>query len=308
MKIKELYNSVAMLGFETSLEYPAAFKYAANRAVLQVNSIRPVARSFIIDHRPLTNYINGATFEPIDMVGNELILSAPCGKSYAFEARGIGSYTVEKYSGFSEEKNEEIWELVDDGKIDSPKEYKLFRNFIRLQNAFKDGAVKVTFKSESGYMISVRCAAIYDDVISNDIEDIPLYEPYTKYNIPRLTGDFLTFSHPPVVAHTRETAKYFIENNCCVLLPYDARGLYTVEYNKKPSQIDSSDPSIDASDIEIDEELASLLPNLVAAYVWADDEPAKAEYYLTLYRERATEIERRLNNVSPVVFKDAYGW
>ena len=42
MKISELYESVAKLGFEDSLEDIPAFFYAANRAVLQVNALRPL--------------------------------------------------------------------------------------------------------------------------------------------------------------------------------------------------------------------------------------------------------------------------
>ena len=60
--------------------------------------------------------------------------------------------------------------------------------------------------------------------------------------------------------------------------------------------------------IDLDEELCTLLPILIASYVWVEDEPSMAEYYLSLYRERAMDIERRIRNATPVAIKNANGW
>ena len=57
MTIADLYQSVAHLGFETSLEDEARFVYAANRALLQVNALRPATSIYMINHKPLENKI-----------------------------------------------------------------------------------------------------------------------------------------------------------------------------------------------------------------------------------------------------------
>ena len=58
----------------------------------------------------------------------------------------------------------------------------------------------------------------------------------------------------------------------------------------------------------LDVELCALLPVLIAAYVWIDDEPQKSEYYKYLYSERAAEIERKGKDTSPVIIKSSNGW
>lgn len=304
MTIKDLYKSVAQLGFESSLEYTDGFIYAANRALLQINSIRPVARSYIIDHRPLTNYLNEASFDPIDKLDSALVLCANCGKAYAFEARGKGSYIVEQFEGIGEDGKEK-WSPRDNGVIDTPNKYKAYRGFIKDGNTFKEGAIRITFNGD--YLITVRCAGVYNEIISDDPNDIPIYEPFTRYDMSSLVTDFLSFSEPPVSCATLNKAAYNIESNNIVLLPYNARGLYSVEYNRRPTPINTTAPSTATDVIELDEELASLMPLLVAAYIWADDEPNKASYYLDLYRERVATIEKKYISVKPVRFNDVYG-
>ena len=53
MTVSQLYNSVAQLGFEDSLEEDDRFIFAANRALLQVNAIRPVTSAYVINHKPM---------------------------------------------------------------------------------------------------------------------------------------------------------------------------------------------------------------------------------------------------------------
>ena len=59
--------------------------------------------------------------------------------------------------------------------------------------------------------------------------------------------------------------------------------------------------------IDLEDELVALLPLLVAAYVWADDEPAKCEYYLSLYREQEAQIKSAIKNIEPVTVT-TNGW
>ena len=47
---------------------------------------------------------------------------------------------------------------------------------------------------------------------------------------------------------------------------------------------------------------------LIASYVWLEDEPEKASYYLTLYREQAANILADKKNLSPVTVRNDTGW
>jgi hypothetical protein len=60
--------------------------------------------------------------------------------------------------------------------------------------------------------------------------------------------------------------------------------------------------------IDLDPELCTLLPLLVASYVWLEDEEEKASYYMNLYRERAADIERKNRSYAPIKIKNIYGW
>ena len=64
----------------------------------------------------------------------------------------------------------------------------------------------------------------------------------------------------------------------------------------------------DETVIDLDEELSTLLPLLVASYIWLDDDADRAEYYMTLYRARAAEVAALERNHAPVNMKDVYGW
>ena len=65
MTVGELYNQVVELGFEESIEDVDGFYDAVNRAILQVNNVKPAIGYYVINHRPLTNLVPNPTFEPI---------------------------------------------------------------------------------------------------------------------------------------------------------------------------------------------------------------------------------------------------
>ena len=50
------------------------------------------------------------------------------------------------------------------------------------------------------------------------------------------------------------------------------------------------------------------MPNLIASYVLAEDEPELSQYYLTLYRERVGEIRATDRNAAPAIYRNVNGW
>ena len=100
MTVSQLYSSVARLGFETSLEDNDLFFQAANRAILQVNAIRPIQGIYVINHKPLDNLIRNASFSPVEVEG-ELCFEATGAKAYYFEADGEGIAHIEAFDEIS---------------------------------------------------------------------------------------------------------------------------------------------------------------------------------------------------------------
>lgn len=304
MTVSDLYNSVAQLGFEDSLEDDDRFFYAANRALLQVNAIRPVTSVYVINHKPMENKVQESSFTPIEKF-EDLYFEASDVKSYYFEADGNGTMYVEKY-----DEESETWAIIGMKNLSADKAFTAYKGFIKDGNAFVGGRIRLHFTGS--YLYSVRNIAMYEYLYSNSEADIPSYEAYTRYDISALVPDFLSLNSPPI----KEEAEYQylnqgydVEGGRIILLPHDAKGLYKVIYKRKPQAIlNTGEASDDMTVIDLDEDLCALLPMLVASFVWVDDEPEKAQYYLAIYQERAIDIERKIVSATPVPIKNSNGW
>lgn len=301
MTVSELYNSVAQLGFEDSLESNSRFVYAANRALLQVNAIRPATSSYVINHRPTKNAITESSFDPVLKI-EDVTYYANNVKAFYFESDGIGTVYFEKIVGGE-------WTEFYHLEMSATNGFKSYRGFIRDGGEYVDGIVRMRFAGQ--YIYSVRNVAMYEHLYSNSEKDIPAYEAFTRYDIKELTGDFLSLAMPLIegTGFTRMPQGYDVEDNRIILLPYTARGVYKVTYNRIPRAIVNEGDSLnDDTVIDLAEDLCALVPLLVAAYIFIDDEPEKAQYYLSLYREMAIDIERRKYNATPATIVNVNGW
>ena len=303
MTVSELYNSVAQLGFEDSLEDDGRFFFAANRALLQVNSIRPATSVYVINHKPMENKASCRSFIPLDKT-EDLFFEATDVKSYFFEADGNGTAYVELLNTETGD-----WVKIGMQEFSGTQAFTAYKGFIKQDGHFVHGTVRLHFTGE--YLYSVKCVAMYSYLYSDDPSDIPAYEAHTRYDISSLVPDFLSLDVPPIreADYGYMSQGYDVENGRTILLPYDAKGLYKIKYQRMPRQLQNmGDAHEDTTVIDLDEDLCALLPLLIASYVWAEDEAEKAEYYLSLYRERATDIERRILSTKPATIRNKNGW
>ncbi len=303
MRVTDLYSQVAQLGFEDSLEDDNRFYYAANRALLQVAAIRPATGVCPINHLPLRNLIDINTFAPIERT-QDLSFEATEAKAYYFEAAGTGTLYIEALGDGGE------WRVIKHVPFDARGNFIPYKGFIKDGDEYVRGVVRMRFVGE--YLYSLRNVAMYQHILSNQESDIPPYEPFVRYDIRKLTKDFLSLESPPIIEdadNERLIAGWDLEGDSTILFSRFLRGSFRVLYRKKPRELENVGLAReDLSEIELDEELCSLLPTLVAAYVWVEDEPSMAEYYLNLYRERAFDIERRAKNKAPAVIRNRSGW
>lgn len=304
MNVAELYSQTAQLGFETTLEDSDRFYFAANRALLQVCKVRPAIRHCIINHKPLANLIRQSTFSPIEKI-EDITYEAEAAKAYYFEADGNGVCYLEEYNA-----DTGAWVVFGEIALQSKQTFVPYRGFIKKQGAFVTGRVRLRFAGE--YLYSVKCVALYRYLYSGEVGDIPAFETYTRYDIRSRVDDFMGLRCPPIVEaddHRLLNQEYEQEGDSIILLPYDKRGVYKVLYEHRPSEIENTGATAeDTQELDLDSELCSLMPILVAAYVWIEDEPEKSEYYMSLYRERAQEIVLRQRDTSPVAMKSSNGW
>ena len=299
MTIAELYNSTAQLGFETSLEDDRRFLYSANRALFQVAQIRPETRSIYVNHFPLKNEVREECYDKY----NTKIAEFHCvgAKSYYFEVSGIGRYDIEYLS-------DKTWIPLFYANFDSKSAFEAKRGII---NAGDNADVRITIRSD--YNFSVKNAAMYTTITSNDEKDIPPYGEYTEYDLRNFVDDFWSLSLPPILLgkdenemHSRD---FCYDKGSVVRIPNSAIGVYKVVYNHAPRKIeDTGGYSTDQTVIDLAEDLCALLPLLIASFVLVEDEPEMANYYLNVYRERKAEMANSVRNLNPIRIYSRSGW
>ena len=298
MTVAELYAQVAALGFETSLESSEVFYNAAVRAVLEVNRIRPRIASVTLDHVSPENLIDDV-FTP-KYVKGELNFIAGAPRCAYFEYNGNGRVFFE--------------EMGEDGAFIPFFDEEIRHEGVgfteyRVILGEKTGLVRMRIVGD--YVFSIRNVAMYEDLWGSEREDVPKRGAYTAYDMREIAEDFLEFNTPPVAEEDgyMSAEDYRIEGGTVLLLPYDKPGAYKVLYKRLPRKINGEDSLEDSTEvIDLDDELAALLPPLIAAYVYAEDEPDRSEYYMSLYRQSAAEIRATMRKASVVAIKNKSGW
>lgn len=317
MKLYDVYKAVSQLGFEDSLgdEGTTGFLYALNRALIEVNSLRPRRRTAVINHKVPNNLLFSY---PCEIEKTEtLTFKAKNAKSFYFEVCGKGSYAISFLS-----TADGTFTTVRSGTFDT-KSFTAIKGIITDNNgAFVDTATsanmtfsgEVELKFDGAFDYGIRNIALYDRVYSDSDEGVVPFTNRIPYKMSDLVNDFERFDSSPLEASTDKflTGEYSIENQDTILLPLMYPGAYQITYIHKATPI-SMDANVNdgtsaSPDIDLDEDLAALLPTLVAAYVWLDDEPEKAQYYFNLYTQRAIQIRNTEKDITPVLFQSTYGW
>ncbi len=303
MRINELYSAVCKLGFESTLEDIPTFFIAANRAMLQINALRPVTAILEIYHRAITNLVVGADHNIHEHLDSDLIFGGSGKvKAYYFEALGEGECRIEVYN-----TNNKSWEIK--GLVSfNTRVYTAYKGFVKPDGNFTENPVRLRFIGD--YVYQIRNAALYGLVYSSDAADIPAYEEFIRYDMRELAEGFIELADNPFVSsYTRINDNYVFEDNAVLLLPSDVAREVKIKYKRAPRTLEYKDnPTSDQTKIELDPELVELLPLLTAVYVLADEGDGKSEYYLQLYRERSAEIEARKRSREAAHYDNVTGW
>lgn len=303
MKVNELYSAVCKLGFESTLEDIPAFFIAANRAMLQINALRPLTSIMEIYHRGLKNLIAGADHNIKEHLSEDVIYTSNgAAKSYYFEVKGEGECKVEIYN-----KARKKWENKENITFNTMV-FTAFKNLIKPDGEYSSDPARLRFIGD--YVFQIKNVALYEHIYSEAAEDIPAFTEYARYDMRELDPRFIELADKPMVgAYTRLNEGYIFEEESVLLLPSDVARDLKIKYKRTPNEIDYRDnPTLDDTRIDLDPELVQLLPLLTAVFVLADEGDGKSEYYLTLYRERAAEIEARKRSRKGAGYISVDGW
>jgi hypothetical protein len=134
---------------------------------------------------------------------------------------------------------------------------------------------------------------VYDDIIQEESEE----EGFNEYDLQSLVDDFAGFvSDNPVLILDEDdgwkgTQEYQILLDQYLYLKKNQAGAFKIIYKKDVMRITMS--TSNSFEIELDVEVANIMPLLMAYRVFKDDEPAKAVQYYNEYMQARNEIKQK---------------
>lgn len=310
MTVQELYDQVSQLGFETSLEDNERFFQAANRALLQVNRIRPATAYVQLAHMPIANGICENTLKPILKGSEDIVYECEGAKAFYFESdisAQSGNVVIEYY-----EDGEWNIALNLASKLPSTngvRAYKKYKGFIYkngTDDTFFENDTRIRIRFTGDFSYSVKNTALYKTVYSPQENGIPEYGEYVAYNITDFASDFSRLCCPPIRDDAEQlfvSKDYTIDGDDTLLLPRSKKGEYKVWYERKPREILAFEERVD-----LPNDLCALMPYLIARDIWLDDEPTKADYYFSIYREQEQKLTYEAKHLSPLKIINKNGW
>ena len=278
MTVQTLFDDVLALGFDDTAEMSYGFLYAARRAQ------RTVALEWGRESRARILAVGTDAISSIPLLkhapGEVLTVKASGATAYSMKLSGSGSYSVK--DGKEEKKS------------DFSSRFLTRRGFIG-----KDGAL--VFSGDGSF--TAFDIAFFRIPESEGAEAIPIYYSETDYCLPDLIDDFLA----PTSIPTSSDGTAIDGARICadtLTLPSEFTGEVNIFYKRMPREI-SLNPT---QAVDIPRIAEHLLPILTAAYLWLEDSPDKAQYYMQIYREATEEARRRLPKAVGGEYKNVTGW
>ena len=295
MLLGTLKQNIAHLGFAKDLEEVDSeisedvFFSSLNKAVYTLNGIRP--RMSVYSFFP-RNLGIAECFDTKVHKGSDLVISVPFCVSYTFLAHGKGHFSIKA-----------------DGN-ETPIVEKDFSAGERLCDYIgKRNDVVVTFSGDFLYTISEF--ALYTEAVSDRAEDIPAYREWQEYDLKNCVDDFQSLQGFKIEGNGKELIDgkdYRISSDGKIFLPrtsFDGTE-YRLTYQRTLRQYSEDDD--DHTEIDLDEDIAQLLVNLVAFYVLLDDEPQKAAQYFNIYQAEKAEIMAKERKLSVPAIRRMCDW
>ena len=278
MTLNELKNDVARLGFESYIEDEACFIASANRALSLIYVDRPVSKTAILSFSgPRASRVR----EFIEHRSGEEITLSFSGKSISFRSSGTGTCVITDNTGSN------LIPLTSDGQ---------------RTRQFLHGSGTVTFKGD--YYFTISNLAVFDDLISSKLTDVPEYTPYRELYPEECCEGFRAF-----VGYPRDKNGNIVEavslSDGKISAPFNFRDEIYLTYYRVPKLIKENSPA--STVIDISEECAPMLPLLTASFMWLDDDAGKAQYYMSLYRDMIANVKRYSHNRLDSAYGDN-GW
>ncbi len=256
MKLSYIEQALVDLNDGENIEYDTTFITAANLALDHISRIVPEERTAYIQAvAPVVAFLGD-----VDTGG---IYRAEGVRGIALRAMGRGKLLINGEQAAA-------WRSA--GKYTDVRVYL-------------EGATDATISFE-GVVGLVKDLAVWAHDYGS-IDDIPVYGHTVRYDMRRVVSDYGGHACTPVdVATGREIRRCIVESPY-IMLPPAYVGEASVIYRHRPLHITLDDVKNDI-DIDIAPEYEDLIPLCMAYYVWLEDEPNKAAFFLARFNEAAS--------------------
>ena len=270
MTLNELKSDVAALGFERVVEDEDIFVASVNRALGIIYTDRPVSKTVAV-HFDSPKIAFKKEF--IEHHAGETLTFPINGRGICFRSNGEGECEIHDITGGS---------LV---FFSTPNQ--LTRKKLRSTGS-------ITFSGDYYYTISNF--VVYEDLISDNALDVNEYSPRKELSPTNYCKDFRAFAGPPKDIHGNFVEEAELRDGR-ISVPFEYAGDIYLTYYRAPAKVTKENGN---ALIDVSEECAPLLPLLTASFLWLDDDAAKAQYYMSIYRDSIANIKRfstvRLDN------------
>ena len=283
MTVEQLERAVARLGFAPGIEDGAELlRDVAARALDEVAAVRPRLSRVSLFHLPaMPIYLEGEEA----VVTGEKTLSLPSGRSFFLRIEGSGSLSATR-------KGSTATHFPFSSSPGLPA---------AIGGALPEGKGEVTLKitADGGYRLLTL--AVYDTLFAGTPPDP---NEARDYDLALLFPAFGGLTEPPRTRDGRilcegSEGDYTLDEGHVLRLSPHARGDIRLTYRRRLTFPKSGE-------IPVTEEEAALLPLFCAAYVYLEDDPEKASFYLARFREGLLRLREAEESVRR--FTDTTGW
>ena len=278
MTLNDLKKEVASLGFESEVENADAFILAAKRALRTLYTEYTVLGKdrIIIEKRVPVLHI-----EHIELSSDKVEIPIN-GRCFSFTATGRGSYSVK--DGYK-------------------TRFYPIRNEGERHRGIIEGGTSGVLEFSTDYTCAVYDLAVFDRLYGQSTSDVPIYTPFTEYDLKGRIPSLSSLTAPPSDDFGR-TITRISASGTKLCIPRDFSGAINLSYKKSAPDLSGNSGEI----IDVPPECEHLLPLLVSFYVWLDDDPEKAAAYMSLFREGLSAVKLFTRPAFDNKYRDVTGW
>ena len=289
-------------------EYIESMPQAANEGLQLLSTAKKfILKSVQIVVQPVKNML-GDAFKKQYVTEGEVVFVAKGAKSYYFTAMGKQVH-CELIVG----ENDPVVIATPSGDeetpgttIESSLAFEVFQG--NIENPDNE---LVTLRFYCDFPFYVRNVCLYEYTYPTD-DDVPPFEEYIHYYCPKLMESFYQLAENDLYYEGSgkkayiPAEEYYQEADRTLVIPRSKPGVYTVYYKAYPAQItlETADDYV----MELDPEVAAILPLYMASQLYKDDDNAIA----TVYRNEFEIAYERLTQSANIQRKEEFscesGW